>query len=134
MTTGSSPWTRDQALVVMRRLAAGGAITGLTFTGALTGLLARADVSADPAPAAAPAHVAVSQPGTPTQLPRRVLIVVEESAGRGRGPARAGQPARLGTAESATVQRQSRPAPAPAVRAPQQQTAPAATSSGSSAP
>lgn len=132
MTTGSSPRTRDQALAIMRRLAAGGAITGLTLTGVLAGLMARADVAGEAVPSATTPTVASPQAGALTQMPRRVILVVEEGGGRGAGPAGSAQPAPRGVVQPSNVQHQSRP-PAPVVRAPQQPVAPSATSSGSGA-
>ena len=119
---GSAAASRDAALLLMRRVAAGGAIAGLTLTGALTGLMVRADVAAKAAEA--PANHAATSAGT--LMPRKVVVVVEE-------PRR--QVLRAGATAAGAARQVTRPAPRtaqrPAVRAPQKAVAPAATSSGS---
>jgi len=119
MTSTPTPYSRDRGIATVRRLTVGGALAGMTLTGALTGALARADAAAVPTAAEQPESAAST--AVAPAMPRRTVIII------GGAPAQ-----RAGSAPATTTRQRSRgTGPAPAVRAPQQAAPPAARSTGS---
>lgn len=74
MTTTPTPNSRDRGIATVRRLTVGGALAGMTLTGAL----ARADAAAEPVAAEQP-ESATSTAVAPA-MPRRTVIIMSGDA------------------------------------------------------